>query len=155
MRWFPVQNEALHTAEAPEQARETILRSKVKLISCIYHAEEPEEGRICMTPVSDLALFADSFVPLVTAIITEERSGSRISLSGELLRSVKILMMLFRSVLAIFAVTALIFAESAAVRIAMLGLILFLTLFLEGISRLFSYLRFQSFLREFQSECIK
>ena len=155
MRWFPVQNEALHTAEAPEQARETILRSKVKLISCIYNAKESEEGRICMTPVFDLALFADSFVPLVTAIITEERSGSRISLSGELLRSVKILMMLFRGVLAIFTVTALIFAESAAVRIAMLGLMLFLALFLEGISRLFSYLRFQSFLREFQSECIK
>lgn len=149
MRWFPVQNEILDTADAPEQARDTILRSKVKLISCIYHAKESEDGRICMTPDFDLALFADSFVPIITAEITEAQSGSMIRLHGELLRSVKILMMLFRAALAIFTV-AIIF-----IRAAMLCLMLLLILFLEGMPQIISYLRFQSFLKEFRSECIK
>ena len=155
MRWFPVQNETLHTAEAPEQARETILRSKVKTISCIYHAKESEDGKINMTPVFDLALFHDSFIPVITAEVREKRDGSEICLQGELLRSVKILIMLFRAVLAIFTVAVIIIAESGAVRIAMLGLMLLLILFNEGMPLLFSYLRFQSFLGEFRSECIK
>ena len=108
-----------------------------------------------MPPVFDLALFHDSCIPVITAEVREKRDGSEICLQGELLRSVKILIMLFRAVLAIFTVAVIIIAESGAVRIAMLGLMLLLILFNEGMPLLFSYLRFQSFLGEFRSECIK
>ena len=155
MRWFPIQEETLYTAEPPEQARDTILRSRVKLISCIYHAQKTNSGSISMTPKSDLALFADSFVPIVTAEIAEAQNGSQIILHGELLRSVKFLITLFRIVLAVFTVALMIIANSGAKRIALLGLMLLLILFLEAMPRIFSYLRFQSFLREFRSECIK
>lgn len=155
MRWFPIQEETLYTAEPPEQARDTILRSRVKLISCIYHAQKTNSGSISMTPKSDLALFADSSVPIVTADITDDPAGSKIILHGELLRSVKFLITLFRIVLAVFTVALMIIANSGAKRIALLGLMLLLILFLEAMPRIFSYLRFQSFLREFRSECIK
>ena len=155
MRWFPIQNVTLHTAEPPEQARETMLRSKVKLLSCIYHAQETESGSIRMTPEFDLALFADSFVPIVTADIVQAQNGSRIILHGELFRSVKFLMTLFRIVLAVFTAAVIVITGSGTERAAMLGLMLILVLFNEGMPLLFSYLRFQSFFREFQSECIK
>ena len=155
MRWFPVQYETLYTAETPEQARNTILRSRIKLISCIYQAQQTVSGSICMTPKADQVLFHDSFVPIVTAEINEKRDGSEIHLRGELHRSIKILWMLFRAVLAIFAVAVIVITESGTNRISMLGLMLLLILWNEGMPRLLSRLRFRSFLREFQSECIK
>ena len=155
MRWFPIQEETLYTAEPLEQARDAILLSRVKLISCIYHAQETESGSISMTPEFDRALFADSFVPIVTADIVQAQNGSRIILHGELFRSVKFLMALFRIVLAVFTAAVIVITGSGTERAAMLGLMLILVLFNEGMPLLFSYLRFQSFLREFQSECIK
>ena len=117
--------------------------------------QKTNSGSISMTPKSDLALFADSSVPIVTADITDDPAGSKIILHGELLRSVKFLITLFRIVLAVFTVALMIIANSGAKRIALLGLMLLLILFLEAMPRIFSYLRFQSFLREFRSECIK
>ena len=155
MRWFPVQYGALYTAETPEQARNTILRSRIKLISCIYQAQQTVSGSICMTPKADQVLFHDSFVPIVTAEINEKRDGSEIRLRGELPRSLKIFWLLFRAVLTIFTVAVIMLAENGTVRISMLGLMLLLILWNEGMPRLLSRLRFRSFLREFQSECIK